>query len=259
MLNLIMCIALVTATGPIRTSTNPENLEVISANWTQVTVLDMKPFTTFAVGSKYHIFALNSDGIYNIIPPYGFEFHFHPNWVGFVSALDVGSDGTVWGANLYGQFFSPLQFGNVSNVHLPHAANITIGNYENIWALDKNHKVYHYIGGQNWYYDSRVSFSCISAADDGSVIGIYLNGSMAWYKNRSWISFETPNTFTTFTIAKIGSSSNIWALTAGGNVWNWTPSTRWQAYSGQLLDIDVASDRTVMGLDLYGNLVLLNQ
>ena len=257
MLNLIMCIALATATGPIRTSTNPENSEVISATWAQVTVQGMKPFTSFAVGSKYHIFGLNREGIYNIIPPYGIEFRFQDHWQGYLSALDVGSDGTVWGANLYGQFFYPTQFGKAKAVQLPHATNVTIGNSENIWALDSSHNVYHYVDG-NWFQKNVLPMSSISAADDGSVIGLYLDGSMAWYENGSWTNFTTPSTFT---IAKIGNSTNIWALNAGGQVWNWNPNKNpnkaWQGYSGFLRNIDVASDGTVMGLDSYGNLLLL--
>ena len=101
--------------------------------------------------------------------------------------------------------------------------------------------------------------SDISAASDGTVWGVNSAGDIYQYVGQyfggTFQQVTGPPVPGGVSAVAVGSATNFWSVDGAGKVYNWESSAvLWEQIHGVvLLDISVASDGTVVGVDGFGN------
>jgi hypothetical protein len=170
-----------------------------------------------AVGSAKNIWVVDKQGQ---ACKYGGESVVWQDVPSNLSWISAAADGTVWGV-------ARVPSGNVCRYvggrdiweYLPGTFNLTIvavGSAKNIWGLDKDGKIYRYVGGSKWD-PVPGSLSNISVAADETVWGVNKDGYI--YK---YVGTPAQNPWQRMTgrlgTVSVGSATNIWGVNSLGGV-----------------------------------------
>ena len=210
-----------------------------------------KPYDGVTVGNIGMVYGWNDNGLYwHVFEKIaGFFYPSIDLLSGSFNSLSIGADGCFWMVNSANQLMVSTLSGlwNAPRIGLG-AQQVSVGNANNIWALDLNNKVYQWNSNiNNWLSHNEISLMWISAASDGSVAGLDANGVVHLYQNYNWALIDPAPV--SFTSISHGSATNIWALssfTNANNIWQWSKTYGWVNVLGKANYIDVAADGTVV-------------
>lgn len=130
------------------------------------------------------------------------------------AGLDVGADGSTWGASEgfpnYGVYQSTsssfTQVGGVGGTTL--IEGLSVGSAQNVWAVTSSGQVYHFDPTTQQFVSASGSLSTIWATFDGGAWGVDVNGKIYQW-NASTQTFNTIAGSATYVV--LGNDASVWA------------------------------------------------
>ncbi|WP_158290243.1 tectonin domain-containing protein [Ramlibacter sp. WS9] len=166
-----------------------------------------------------------------------------------LSQVAYGSDGTRWGVTSAGVIYrskaAALQPVPASWIVMPGGLKqIAYGNTANIWGVNADGYTYIW-GGVEWHVVPG-KFTSVSASADGTVFALDANESIwRWTEKQSWEQMSGA-----LRTISVGSASNIWGVSAAGDVYQWNPATsawvRPPVPAGKFVGVSAAADGSLL-------------
>lgn len=185
---------------------------------------------------------------------------------GKMSTVSVAADGTVWGVNSEGNVCRYVggsagwERGPGEPPYPTGVKAVAVGSATNLWILG-DHSISTYdFDSREWVtLSGDFDFSCISAAADGTVLGVSNVSSESGnvYKYRADAQWDVLPGNLNLTVVAAGSSANIWGVDNAGKIYKYN-GQGWDSVAGSLSTISVANDGTVWGTDSEENVYRLD-
>lgn len=165
---------------------------------------------------------------------------------GALKSVDVGNDGTVWGANSSDKIFR--YNGNNTWTQIPGALKqVSVGNSTNVWGVNSNDDIFRYNNGSNSWTQIPGKLKHVSVGKDGTVWGVNSSDQIFRYN-------AAANNWTQISGAlkqiSVADATTVWGVNASNKIFKFNAAgNNWTQIGGNLKYVSAAYDGTVFGVN----------